>query len=278
MGQLEPAASREEHVRRFTALHASLTPVANRPRFERISVVASGIDSLQLYPLSNSVLGVIVETREQPGLVEVILEAVNLAGLQIVFFHGRLNRTILEDQRIRLLLDSGFLIASELNTTDLPPCEYNGLLLSEEFWRPFADIDKVLVFQADAFFCPGARDRLPKFLHFDYIGTPWTVQRPIGIRVPSGCGGFSLRDVKLSLAAIQSMSPSTWPGGEDSFFAASIEALGGRVANVNDSRRWGAQNSWRGAPIGGHQPHHLSAASRLLLALRCPSSRRLPLR
>ena len=71
--------------------------------------------------------------------------------------------------------------------------EYSHFMIKELY--KYFDTDFVLVIQADGYVLNG-KSWLPEFLHYDYIGAPWTY--PDGKNV--GNGGFSIRSKKLQSA------------------------------------------------------------------------------
>jgi ADP-heptose:LPS heptosyltransferase len=71
--------------------------------------------------------------------------------------------------------------------------EYSYFMIKELY--KYFDTDFVLVIQADGYVLNG-KSWLPEFLHYDYIGAPWTY--PDGKNV--GNGGFSIRSKKLQSA------------------------------------------------------------------------------
>lgn len=271
----DQSASIGRQVEDLEAWHRSLQQIRHKPEFERIGSILPGVAQLTELQRDQSIVAVIIETRTQRGLLPAVAGALRHARLPVVVFHGRSNARELEHPRLRRLRQKGKCVFQQLESETLSLSEYNALLLSERFWRSFSGFEKVLVFQSDSFFCPGAHRRIGRFRHFDYIGPAWDRIRPIGIPIEGGCGGFSLRDVALSLESVRSMSPETWPGGEDSFFASAISALGGIVASPRESNRWAAQGSFTGWPVGGHQTWQLRTCSRLLLGLWCWPARRL---
>lgn len=71
--------------------------------------------------------------------------------------------------------------------------EYSHFMIKELY--KYFSTDYVLVIQADGYVLNG-KSWLPEFLHYDYIGAPWTY--PDGKNV--GNGGFSIRSKKLQSA------------------------------------------------------------------------------
>ena len=104
-----------------------------------------------------------------------------------------------------------------INATSITASDYNKILLSKPLWMgiPF---EKLLIFQTDSLICSNSDYSIDEFMSFDYIGSAWERERPIGLTIDGGSGGFSLRDTKLSLEAISKFSSDIWPGGEDGFF------------------------------------------------------------
>lgn len=76
---------------------------------------------------------------------------------------------------------------------------YNALLLWKGFYRRFEAFDYILVHQLDAFVFSDALDRFCA-LGYDYIGAPWSHDRPDARMV--GNGGFSLRRVSSALRVL----------------------------------------------------------------------------
>jgi len=118
---------------------------------------------------------------------------------------------------------------------------YNRLMLSREFYERFLEYRYILIHQLDAFVLS---DQLSEWcsLGFDYIGAPWIeanwkddfsrsrygVLRKLWGKNNSyvGNGGFSLRNVKKSIAALNIFSSmaANWTGFEDLFWGLAMPA------------------------------------------------------
>jgi hypothetical protein len=107
---------------------------------------------------------------------------------------------------------------------------YNKLMLSPRFYASFLRFRYMLIYQLDAFVFS---DQLLEWcrLGYDYVGAPWIdsdwlpvmpMWRPPWSRDNLvGNGGFSLRRIRSSLAAVTLFRPwaRRWPMNEDGFFA-----------------------------------------------------------
>jgi hypothetical protein len=209
-------------------------------------------------------LGVIIETRKHHALETVVENVLDVCGIPIQLFHGNTNREFIMSTRIAELVDRGKVVLSALDADHLQPSEYNALLMSPRFWELLCDRDKVLVFQTDSLCCRQSNYRLDDFSDFDYIGCTWGRQRPVGLIIDGGVGGFSLRDWTTSMQCISRFDPSLWPGGEDGYFAFHMDLIGARVANQEESGRFGTQELFLDESFGGHrinllQPKQLEA-------------------
>ncbi|MDX2001691.1 MAG: DUF5672 family protein [Chitinophagales bacterium] len=72
--------------------------------------------------------------------------------------------------------------------------DYNQLLMSTAFWQPLTKYERILMFQTDSAIL---RIGVEEFLQWDYVGAPWP------FRHRGGNGGFSIRNPKAMIAAIE---------------------------------------------------------------------------
>ncbi|WP_115126987.1 DUF5672 family protein [Synechococcus sp. GEYO] len=131
--------------------------------------------------------------------------------------------------------------------------EYNQLLMSYEYWENIQKCEKILIFQTDSSVCNKSAHKLEDFSVFDYIGGQWGNKRPSGFLTYGGCGGFSLRDYRMSILALKMFGNSGWQFGEDGFFAFFIEVLHGRVANQQEMDKFCSQLWWKEGCFGIHK-------------------------
>ena len=123
--------------------------------------------------------------------------------------------------------------------------DYNEFLMSFDFWKSIYETGKILVFQSDSSICQKSNYRINDFMDFDYIGGQWKVKRPCGLEVYGGSGGFSLRDRKLSIQALQLFGDVPWQFGEDGFYGFFIDTLGGVVAREEEIDRFCSEKHWK---------------------------------
>lgn len=88
----------------------------------------------------------------------------------------------------------------EIIKLDIDDCNqnnYNNLLLDKFFWNLFVS-KKILIYQEDTVIFNG---NVEQFLHYDYIGAPWTIEQKEN-QNNVGNGGFSLCDRKKMIECL----------------------------------------------------------------------------
>lgn len=197
-------------------------------------------------------LGVIVESRNHPNLLPAIKEVLNYLDISIQVFHGPSSKHKLL-QHFSKEIESGTITLSPLKQDQLLPDAYNTLLMSPFFWQALKTRGKVLIFQCDAALCPTSPFKLDSFLQYDYIGSWWPPERPVGVYTEGGNGGFSLRDWHAHVKCIETFDAQTWPGAEDSFFAFYLAVMGANVATEKDTIKFGTQHRFEHNSFGAHK-------------------------
>lgn len=142
---------------------------------------------------------------------------------------------------------SGFVNYKVLRLEQQLDCadDYNRLLMSFNFWNQMYETEKLLVFQTDSVICEKSNFSLEDFKNFDYIGGQWMIERPCGLSIYGGSGGFSLRDRKLSIQALKLFGNSSWQFGEDGFYGFFIDVLGGKVGTQQDMDNFCSEKQWK---------------------------------
>ncbi|GGE39166.1 DUF5672 family protein [Actibacterium pelagium] len=220
----------------------------------------------------HDVFGFIVETRETPVLRYVIQNYLTYGEGPVHLILGPSTRKILRRSFFRNAIERGDLFVSMLDRDYLPATNYNALLMSEEFWNELIPGRKAVCFQTDSCICPQSKFSLNDFIDFDYIGSDWKEKRPHGMKIAGGCGGFSLRDVALSKAAVERFHTNLWRAGEDDFFGFHIELLQGKVAS-KESRGKFCSQSWFDYPsFAAHSVGHMRPKTRLEFFKYCPEA------
>lgn len=216
-----------------------------------------------------SVLGVIVETRRHPALEHVVLNFSRTLRIPIQLFHGTENRDFIMSSAVSALVTEGKVRLFQLEADDLDASKYNALFMTRDFWTLIESRDKVLVFQTDAIACERSDYTLSDFLSFDYIGSKWLRERPVGLVIDGGNGGLSLRDWKKSYECLIRFPPECWKGGEDGYFAFHIDLIGGKVGKETDCLRFSTQREFLYKSLGAHKITALDQASRAAFLEYC---------
>ncbi len=233
-----------------------------------ISITYPALENINCAPT----WGVIVETRAHPSLEFVVNQFSNNLNIGIQIFHGSQNKQFIKKTTIRRLIDNGRVQLTNLGIGELTRRQYNALLLTQDFWRAVHGRKKILVFQTDALLCSKSAYRLDDFREFDYIGSKWKRNRPVGIVIDGGNGGLSLRDWNLTLKCLQRFPANLWPGGEDAYFAFHFDLVGGNVAREQDSARFSTQIDFIYESFGGHKIQNLDKLSLQQFLYYCPEA------
>jgi len=224
---------------------------------------------------SEPVCAVIVETRKHPALEFVVNTFSEQLKIPIQLFHGMDNESFIRDSTISALVDQGRVQLQRMNIDALPANRYNALFLNREFWNCMAGRNKILVFQTDALVCSASPWSLADFCSFDYIGSAWKCDRPIGLRISGGSGGLSLRDWKCCTRSLEIFSPETWPGGEDGYFAFHLDLMGCKVGQADECARFSSQKFFRCKSFGVHKPKLMNQLTRHMFLKYCPEVRQI---
>lgn len=215
------------------------------------------------------VIGVIVETRRHPALECVLLNFSRTLKIPIQLFHGRGNLEFIMSSAIAGLVQDGKVHLVQLEADDFGARKYNALLMTKDFWSIMGSRNKVLVFQTDTIACEQSEYTLSDFLSFDYIGSKWPRQRPVGLLMDGGEGGLSLRDWKKSCECLVRFPPWNWVGGEDGYFAFHIDLIGGKVGRDRDCAQFCTQYQFLYKSLGAHQISCLDQATRAAFLEYC---------
>lgn len=230
----------------------------------------------------DELVAVIVETREHPNLPHAVRKVVEILNIPVQIFHTARNRTFVKQSSLKDLITAQKVILTELEIS-LTAEEsqrsfinfYNSLMTNAAFWEAMIGRKKILIFQTDAMICEGSAFSGFDFLAFDYIGSPWDRQRPEGLIVDGGNGGFSLRDWTRSVDIIHRFAPELWGGGEDAYFAFHLELSGGRVADPEEGACFSSQSTFRYRSLGAHKIRYMHWATQILFLAYCPDSARI---
>jgi hypothetical protein len=216
---------------------------------------------------------VIVETRDIPQLAYVIGNVIQQTGLPVQLFHSAANRQILKGPELAGHVRQGLLASTELPPVRFTTSIYDLLLLDPRFYRAMQGRGRFLLFQTDSLCCPGADFRLGDFAGYDYVGAAWNENRPIGLTLRGGCGGFSFRSWEATMDVLARFSPAAWPGGEDSYFAFHLDLAGYRVATAEVAAKFATQDFFLHRSFGAHLVALLPPDARMRFVQYCPEIR-----
>lgn len=260
----------------ITAEHLShvylrLKVLAGAPDFSSTQEMLSNCKPHVFEP-NPTVLGVIIETRRHPKLEPLVSSFSRSLNIPIQLFHGRENLDYIMSGSIAELVRDGRATLVQLETRSLNASTYNALLLTPAFWDLIGTRNKVLLFQTDTVLCSASEYTLSDFLSFDYIGSKWARERPIGILADGGNGGLSLRDWAKSYESLKRFSPQKWTGGEDSYFAFHIDLIGGKIGRDDDCAKFSTQYEYLAKSFGAHNISWLDKDSRKAFLEYCPEA------
>jgi hypothetical protein len=175
-------------------------------------------------PADNALLEmVIVEPRTHPNLPHVLANFSHMfPHAALTVFHGAGSDSTSYIQSI-LPTDTHHIRTFPTLRADMTVSDYNRLLMSREFWGALRG-ERILIFQTDS---GVIRNTILNFMHYDYIGAPWTRDwSEEGDTFPCfvGNGGLSLRSRWLmeELCELDHPLRHNWTGPEDIYFARAI--------------------------------------------------------
>ena len=254
-------------------IYSKMRHIRTKPDFSNIdNIFKRNLTSVSSLPSEEQTVGVIVETRKQASLEVVITNFILQTGLNVQLFHGTSNCQYILAGNIRKYVDSGQVTLYELGTVKLTAAQYNALFLTKSFWESMIGRGKILVFQTDTCICKQSDYSLEEFLKFDYIGSKWRRNRPIGLILDGGSGGLSVRDWQKSVNCLELFPPACWKGGEDGYFAFHIELIDGNVGKNRDCGKFSTQRFFANKSFGAHQISLLSRDNKLKFARYCPEA------
>jgi hypothetical protein len=108
----------------------------------------------------------------------------------------------------------------------------------------------VLYFQIDSAICSNSPYKLTDFLHYDFIGAPWSV---------GGCcnGGFSIRSRTKILQMLES-DQVRFPLheiNEDGWFTSNLPRFGGIIAPIPVAKTFSVETIYHPRPFAVHKPN-----------------------
>jgi hypothetical protein len=138
------------------------------------------------------------------------------------------------------------------------------------FWEQLMPAGHVFMFQADSIICTNANITVSDFLEYDFVGAPISPTRIPILRGQGYNGGFSLRNVSLTLEIVKKAS---WQAEledgmifqepcaanepcqkfEDQWFYHKMKILGARLPTIEVAKKFSVETEWYETPLGYHQ-------------------------
>ena len=238
------------------------------PKLEFRYICFQGISYIRNIPLPEILLNseleaVLIEYRCFPHLEFLIRNAILKLGKKWSFtiVCGRLNHEFIKNMCSDISLNIKIILTPFDN---LYPSEYSSFLASRDFWNRLYG-KKILIYQEDSIIF---KKNIEDFLHWDYIGAPWTFESNNNLN-NVGNGGLSLRtkDVmtkilttisitktKINESTIQYMkntNSSIIP--EDVYFSKNMEDLRiGKIADRCSALKFSTESISNENSFGGH--------------------------
>lgn len=220
------------------------------------SICLENLDNIRQFNLPEILIesqyeAVLIEYRCLPHLEFLIRNTINKLGLE--WSHtvvcGNLNYDFMVNMCQKISNDIKII---RTNYDNLTPKDYSRFLASFDFWN-LLNGEKILIYQEDSIiFKTNIRD----YLHWDYIGAPWSEDQNINIS-GVGNGGLSLRTKTIMKQIINEISYSNNSEiyePEDVFFTKNMEILKiGLLADKQSAFDFSTEIIVNKNSFGGHQ-------------------------
>jgi len=196
----------------------------------------------------------IVEPRNHPCL-PIVLENFdrNLSDeWSFLIFHGSDNKSFIETIiKNKSIKRSCTFVDLKVNNMTIK--EYNQLFYSFSFYN-FIPTETFLVFQTDSLISPVYKNKINKFLQYDYVGAPLRIGKG-----KVGNGGLSLRKKSKMIELLQTnFSDEVYLTNEDLFFAGlrfnNINKVPIFLPNPNKAKEFSVESMMYDKPFGVHKP------------------------
>ena len=189
----------------------------------------------------------------------------------IQIFHGKDNEEFIRNSTLAPLIGIGKIILTLMNVTS-DRSQTLALLTDPNFWRGVRG-EKILFFQIDSIMCSNSPHRVTDYLHYDYVGAPWSdgvLPANFGNQYRVGNGGFSIRTRSkvLALLALVKYDPNL---PEDIWYAQNMRHVNGSIPSIEVARTFAVESIYYERPVGIHRTI-LPCAVREKLYTTCPES------
>jgi len=200
---------------------------------------------------------VIIEPRKSDTLLHLLTWMIHLLtpfGWNFIIICGMQNTESIQKHISLLKVDDIVSVQTKpVNNMTIP--EYSSLLKSIEFWESVKH-ESILIFQTDSILLNG---NLEEFLHYDYVGAPWSNNTQVYIKGKVGNGGLSLRRRSGMIRAIEksrqfkiTTKKKSVYKDEDVFFAVECQQ-NLNIAPFELSKRFACETIFHENPCGVHK-------------------------
>ena len=218
-------------------------------------------------------IAVIVEFRAVDPLVAVV-HNVNYhipPTWPIQIFHGKDNEHFIRNSTLAPLIAHNKIILTLMKEA-YNKSRTSELLTNPSFWRSVRG-EKILFFQIDSIMCSNSPHRVTDYLHYDYVGAPWSdgvLPANFGNQYRVGNGGFSIRTRSkvLALLALVKYDPNL---PEDVWYAQNMRHVNGSIPLIEVAKTFAVESIYYERPVDIHRTI-LPCAVREKLYTTCPES------
>ena len=206
----------------------------------------------------------IVEPRKHKALDFVLnnfVDNLDANDWQVVVIHGNKNESFVKDiiEKMDSTSQKRFQTAN-LGVDNISVKQYSELFFNPKFYD-YIPTETFLIFQNDTMIFKENKDKINKFLYYDYVGAPWTSSTV-------GNGGLSLRRKSkmfnlLNLYKTLAIQKMPGPYGkyvaEDVFFCGAITPPGTVYKpSAQEASQFSVEAVYNDAPFGTHKCWHLT--------------------
>lgn len=130
-----------------------------------------------------------------------------------------------------------------------------------------------LIFQTDGLLCrPLTSEYVQELKKYDYVGAPWSLDKPFEGNGFGGNGGFTFRNRDLLLKILLHFQDITIGGIEDSFFSSQVHEFGGKLPPLEFAKSFAVETIPFDKPLAFHKPwKYLREEDIAILTKNCPA-------
>jgi hypothetical protein len=196
---------------------------------------------------------VIVEPRKHKALQYVLENFLNNLSedWSFIIFHGNLNLEFITNIINNKLSKHIHRISlKKVNIDNLTIDEYNNLLKYNKEFYNCIPTEIFLIFQTDSIIFEKYKNLINYFLHYDYVGAPWS-HSPCNKNECVGNGGLSIRKKSKMLEIMEKQGKNEYP--EDVYFSCYDSVLIHKP-KPNDASFFSIEEVFSEVSFGCHKP------------------------